>query len=193
MNKALLIVTIIFTLIVVLTGCSNEDNNKSSSEEEKPVGLSLHEQYVGTVQLIVDDVEYEPGMTKEHDQRVESCRKTLSDLGDTEFYCAMLDDDMIGRLIFHKSRDEDKPDTGEIGAIYLLAEYWGKGYGKQMMDFALCELKREGFQEIITWVLEENKRARLFYEKCGFKPDGAKRDIEIGRVLKCVRYMISLT
>jgi len=38
---------------------------------------------------------------------------------------------------------------------------------------------RKVFHETITWVLEENKRARLFYEKCGFIQDGVKRDIEI--------------
>jgi len=139
--------------------------------------------------IISDD--YLDNMTKELDQRVESCRKTLSDPGDTEFYCAMLGDDMIGRLIFHKSRDKDKPDAGEIGAIYLLADYWGKGYGKQMMEFALNELYRKGLQETITWVLEENKRARLFYEKCGFIQDGLKRDIEIGKTLNSIRYVLN--
>ena len=139
--------------------------------------------------IIPDD--YLEKMVKELDQQVDSCRKMLSNPGDMEFYCAMLSDDMIGRLIFNKSRDEDKPDAGEISAIYLLAEHWGRGYGKQMMDFALNELYRKEFQETITWVLEENKRARLFYEKCGFIQDGIKRDIEIGETLKSIRYVLN--
>jgi len=55
---------------------------------------------------------------------------------------------MIGRLVISKSRDEDKPDAGEIAAMYLLDAFWNKGCGRKMMDFALAELKRAGHEEV---------------------------------------------
>jgi len=71
---------------------------------------------------IISD-EYISSMYAQLEQRVEICRQTISNPDGNDFYCAMNDGNMVGRLIFAKSRDEDKPDAGEIGAIYLLAEY----------------------------------------------------------------------
>ena len=99
---------------------------------------------------------------------------------------------MIGRLIICKSRDKDKPDAGEIVSIYLLEEFWDKGYGRQMMDYAIGELKHMGCHEIVVWVLEKNKRARRFYEKCGFVPDGAKKEINVDTPLIEMRYAINV-
>lgn len=44
----------------------------------------------------------------------------------------------------------------------------GKGYGQYLMDACVDELNKSGFHKIILWVLEENQRARKFYEKNGF-------------------------
>lgn len=134
--------------------------------------------------------EYLDSMSAEQEQRAERCRQLLNEPGDNEFYYAELDGKMIGRLVICKSRDEDKPDAGEIGAIYLLDAFWGKGYGRQMMDYAISALKRRGYQEIIVWVLEENHRARRFYEKCGFLFDGTKKEIEIDKPLVEIRYAL---
>jgi len=136
--------------------------------------------------------EFLDSMQARQDQRAEQNRQLFQNPEGCEYYCVMHGNDMIGRLVFHKCRDNDKPDAGEIGAIYLLADYWGKGYGKQMMTFALQELSNAGFREVVTWVLEENKRARRFYENCSFKQDGAERNIEIGKTLNCIRYVLSL-
>jgi len=138
---------------------------------------------------IISD-EYLDSMPAELDQRVERCRKYISEPGECEYLYAACGGDMIGRLIFNRSRDEDKPDAGEVSAIYLLADYWGKGYGKQMMDYAVAALRNAGHQEIIVWVLEENNRARRFYEKYGFVYDGTRQEIEIGKPIAEIRYAL---
>jgi len=124
------------------------------------------------------------------EQRAEKTKNNLIKSPDS-FYCAKFENKIIGTLIFGKSRDDDKPDAGEVGAIYLLEEFWGKGYGRQMMDYALNALKNMGYHEIIVWVFEENARARRFYEKCGFILDGAKKILETGKPLTAVRYVLS--
>ena len=75
-----------------------------------------------------------------------------------------------------KPRDEDTDDqTGEVSAIYLLPEFLSKGYGKKLMDFGIGRLKALGYTRAVLWVLRDNPRARTFYEKYGFVPDGAER------------------
>lgn len=68
------------------------------------------------------------------------------------------------------NRGEEATETGELFAMYILSEYYGKGIGQLLMNAALEELK--GYRQICLWVLKENKRAIRFYEKNGFSPDG---------------------
>ncbi len=93
----------------------------------------------------------------------------------------MLDGDrLIGISSYCKSRFDAYKDWGEIISIYLLPEYMGKGLGKILIEKAIDELKAMGFKTIFLWVLEENHRARHFYEKCGFKNNGNYMDNTIG-------------
>ena len=68
------------------------------------------------------------------------------------------------------------PETGEVFALYVLPEYCGKGIGTALMDAALEKLKQ--YPRVCLWVLKENKKAIRFYEKCGFRPDGAEKYVE---------------
>ena len=76
--------------------------------------------------------------------------------------------------------------------MYLLEAFWGKGYGREMMDFSLLELKRMGYGEALLWVLEANSRARRFFEKCGFVFDGSIKEINIDKPLIVMRYVRTL-
>ena len=134
--------------------------------------------------------DYLDNMTVELNQRVERHKQSIENPNGCEFYCVICDNKMIGMLIFAKSQDEDKPDAGDVIAIYLLKEYWGKGYGKQMMDFAVAELRKSKYKEIIIWVLEENTRGIHFYEKYGMIHDGAEKEMQLGKPLKCIRYVL---
>jgi len=147
-----------------------------------------HSAYKG---IIPDD--YLANMSKEIEQRTERTRKNLNEVTeDTSYYCAKFENKIIGFFIITKSRDEDKLQAGQITAIYLLCEFWNKGYGRQMMNCAIDALRNMGHREIIVWVLEENHRAKRFYEKCGFLPDGTKKEIEIGKSLIEIRYVLNI-
>ena len=59
------------------------------------------------------------------------------------------------------------------------------------MEYVVGELKNLGYDEIFLWVLEENVRARAFYERFGFVADGGVTDTEIGgKMLREIRYRI---
>lgn len=95
----------------------------------------------------------------------------------------------IGTSSFCKSRFSELEDFGEIVSVYLLPQYIGKGYGRKLIEYAVGELKSLGYRDVFLWVLEENSRARAFYEKVGFRADGGYLDTEIGgKMLREVRY-----
>lgn len=99
------------------------------------------------------------------------------------------DNDAVGLICIGKCRDADKTDTcGEIWGIYLLPEYWNMGIGSELINWGINELKKRNYSKVILWVLEENINARKFYEKVGFKHDGAIKEITIGKKLIEHRY-----
>ncbi len=99
----------------------------------------------------------------------------------------------ISSLSCCRSRSSDFSDLGEIISIYLLPQYIGKGYGKPLLDAAVGGLEQSGFDDIFLWVLEDNLRARRFYEKAGFTPSGIYLDDTIGRKeLKEIQYCCSV-
>ncbi len=93
----------------------------------------------------------------------------------------LTDGDIItGTSCFCASRWEKFAGYGEIVSVYLLPEYKGKGYGRQLVGRAVSELSRMGFEKILLWVLEENTNARRFYEHLGFTENGEVLDDNIG-------------
>ena len=73
----------------------------------------------------------------------------------------------------------------EIASIYILKKYCGRGFGQEVMS-QLVEMYKD--YRIFLWTLEENDRARNFYEKTGFKVTGDVRTISRGRDYKQVKY-----
>ncbi|WP_368505104.1 N-acetyltransferase family protein [Alkalihalophilus sp. As8PL] len=59
-----------------------------------------------------------------------------------------------------------KSFDGELYSIYLLDEYQGMGFGKQLFMAVVEELKRLQFNSFLVLVLKDNQ-ARSFYESMG--------------------------
>ena len=100
---------------------------------------------------------------------------------------------IIGCVAYGKARDKSLFSWGEIVSIYLLPEYFGKGYGNKLLERALLDLKQSGFQNIYLWVLKQNQRARYFYEKNNWRCNEDDECIcEIaGKQLTEIRYIYS--
>ncbi len=82
---------------------------------------------------------------------------------------------LIGFSIAGPCRDADLPVgvTGEVYAMYLEPSAVGLGHGRALMEHSLRVLEEQGFREVALWVLEQNARARRFYELAGFRLDPA--------------------
>lgn len=140
--------------------------------------------------IVPDD--YLEDMLAQKEKRVEHYKATLAAPGDCEYYCVMHEGKMVGFNIINKRPCDDGSVIGEIWAIYLLEEYRGKGYGKEVLDFAITELKRVHPKEIFLWVFEDNHRARRFYEKNGLSFDGTKREMTYSKPLVQFKYALNL-
>lgn len=77
----------------------------------------------------------------------------------------------------------------EIWRVYLIPKFWGTGVAKELMEWGINEILKENFTNIELWVLEENIRAKKFYEKNGFKHDNTVQIINMDKELKELRYI----
>lgn len=118
---------------------------------------SWHEAYPGFV-----DQEYLDALT------LEKCEK-IAYSWPNNLIVAKHEGRVIG-FIGYGDRGNEAPNTGEIFALYVLSEYYGKGVAQQLMKTGLEQLNN--YSQICLWVLKENKKAIRFYQKCGFIPDG---------------------
>lgn len=104
---------------------------------------------------------------------------------------AELDGEIVGFVSVGPGTDADT--DRELYAIYVLPDHWGSGVGRALMQAGEERLRELGHQHAILWVLEDNPRARRFYEAAGWRLDGARRPIEIfGQPLPEIRYEKSL-
>lgn len=94
-------------------------------------------------------------------------------------------DKVVGFAVYGPSRDEDLTDAGEVVAIYVLSEYYGRKIGYRLMNEAFSRLNE--YNTILVWVLEKNERAISFYHKYGFELDGCKKKWNLGTLVSIVR------
>jgi GNAT superfamily N-acetyltransferase len=83
--------------------------------------------------------------------------------------------------------------VGELWAINLEPEAWGRGIGRPLLSGAVDAIRARGCTEAVLWVLEANARARRFYEREGWTADGAVKAERFGaREVREVRYRRAL-
>jgi len=82
--------------------------------------------------------------------------------------------------------------VAELYALYVLPAWWSTGTGRALMDRVLDATSAARYLSVRLWVLRDNARARRFYERAGFAPDGATHTLEgLGGVTE-IRYQRSL-
>jgi RimJ/RimL family protein N-acetyltransferase len=108
-----------------------------------------------------------------------------------DVFVAEQDDRVVAFVSVGPSRDGEA--HGELFAVYAVPEAWGSGAGPALMRAGVEALRAAGFREAVLWVLDDNPRARRFYEREGWEPDGARKEDEfLGVRVAEVRYRIVL-
>ena len=102
-----------------------------------------------------------------------------------------------------EARSTESPvgNTAPVGLleyIHVDPDWLGKGIGKSLMHAAMQEMRQEGFDSSVLWVIRENSRARRFYESVGWRTDGLTRmehlavGREAGLEVPTIRYSVDL-
>jgi len=85
--------------------------------------------------------------------------------------------------------DEEVPDAGQLGALYVDPICWGDGVGRALIEAVRGRLVGAGFGHAVLWVLLGNRRAIRFYERDGWRADGSVRqEVVWGVPVDEVRY-----
>jgi GNAT superfamily N-acetyltransferase len=90
------------------------------------------------------------------------------------------------------SPEGQQGQVGELYALYVHPAWWSTGTGRALMDRVLGTASAAGYLSVRLWVLRDNSRARRFYERAGFAPDGASHTLDgLGGVTE-IRYRRAL-
>ncbi len=89
---------------------------------------------------------------------------------------------------------ELRTDDAELYALYVDIARFGTGVGRALLQESMRRCAEAGQGRMLLWVVEGNARARRFYERAGFRADGAEEPFEVaGAVVPEVRYARDLT
>jgi ribosomal protein S18 acetylase RimI-like enzyme len=133
--------------------------------DSRQAGRVIHRSYSGT-----------------HDSRINSqyrteqgCRELLTILTD-HIWCG---DFMprVSRVAFHRPGamagvligSRVSRGVAHIGQISVLPAHQGRGIGRRLIESALSELRRLGFESVTLAVTSANTNALHLYESCGFR------------------------
>ncbi|MGW2824004.1 N-acetyltransferase family protein [Streptomyces sp. NPDC001443] len=103
--------------------------------------------------------------------------------------------ELVGWAAHGPYRDgEVRTEDAELYAIYVHPGHYGGGVGRALLAESVRLRAAAGHPRMFLWVLKENTGARRFYERAGFRADGAEEPFEAGgtEVLE-VRYARDLT
>ncbi|MEU6543149.1 GNAT family N-acetyltransferase [Streptomyces sp. NPDC046859] len=87
-------------------------------------------------------------------------------------------------------RDGDaRTEDAELYALYVDPARIGTGAGRALLAESMRRCALAGYRRVLLWVLRDNARARRFYARAGFGPDGAEEPFEVdGVAVPEVRY-----
>ncbi|MFE0509855.1 GNAT family N-acetyltransferase [Streptomyces sp. NPDC058964] len=97
--------------------------------------------------------------------------------------------EIVGWAAHGPYRDgEVRTSDAELYAIYVDPAHLGGGIGRALLEESVRQCVPH--PRMFLWVLKENTPARRFYERAGFRPDGAEEPFEVdGAAVPEVRYV----
>lgn len=100
---------------------------------------------------------------------------------------------ILGFATVSAARDEDAAGHGELCALYIEPDCWGRGFGRALASAARTELHILGFSRAVLWVVAGNSRAEQFYRSDGWTLDELRRPHKVWNItVDTVRYSRAL-
>ena len=86
---------------------------------------------------------------------------------------AVIDDEVVGTVSVRPPRLE---------SLFVVPEQWGTGVARALHDAALQQIRASGWLAAELDVMVDNVRARRFYERHGWAPDGRTERLAVPAV-----------
>ena len=116
-------------------------------------------------------------------------RQVLALLPDQRLKVIVDDGVVVGFAVAGPEHDGRVVGIGELYAINLDPQVWGRGLGRALLRDMTAELAGLGHLEAVLWVVPQNDRARRFYESEEWRDDQVRREDEVfGVVVPEMRY-----
>jgi L-amino acid N-acyltransferase YncA len=125
-------------------------------------------------------------------ERASTWRAALAPGSAHRVWLAEQDEQGLGFAAWGPARDRDAGHgSAELYAIYLELAAAGTGLATALLEAACREMRQQGYERALLWVLSANARARRFYERSGWTGDGSRKVVNLrGTELEAVRYEI---
>ncbi len=136
-----------------------------------------------------DDVRHEPSpmLSASSHSATSSWSRNLAQLASGPGVAGLGEPPRLSGASFGGSADD--PELGELHALNLDPDRWGRGLGRALLHAATEQLAAVGFDEAVLWVVPENGRAINLYESAGWAADEEARDQDVlGVTVQEVRY-----
>ena len=120
------------------------------------------------------------------DERSARWQAMLADEADSSIYVAEEEGQVVGWADCGPNRDYLDSAIGEVYGIYVDPDTWDRGIGTALLTTLDERLVEGGYSAAILWTLADNERTRGFYDRRGWRIDGATNEHASGAGL--VRY-----
>jgi GNAT superfamily N-acetyltransferase len=160
---------------------------RSARPEDAEALVSVHEQ--ASADLFLDVVGKALDELLPFEARLEQARASLAHTGeDGRILVADDDGGIVGFAVLRKVGDE-----GEVKDLHVIPSAWGTGVATALMEAAVDAMAAMGISHTFLWVGTDNPRARRFYEREGWGPDGRSQPSPLGPLeLRYVRSVSAL-
>ena len=149
-----------------MTGVATVRVRPARPDDAEPLGRChldcWREAYTG----LVDGPGFHAALTRV-DERVERWRQILA--GPPGTVVAVAAGEVVGFASAGPQRDDDLDLPVELYALYVRRARWGTGLGRELLQAVLGDAASS------LWVFRDNARARGFYARHGYLPDGAEK------------------
>lgn len=79
--------------------------------------------------------------------------------------------------------ENNRNDEIELCDFHVEPFFKGQGIGRSPIEYFCAEAAQKGKKKVYLWVIEENEKARRFYERNGFHTNYQKKLVEGTQVI----------
>jgi ribosomal protein S18 acetylase RimI-like enzyme len=124
------------------------------------------------------------------DQSANSANLAASSLGNIARHS---NEKILGFATTRPSQESDLPHHGELTALYVDPDSWGRGIGVALVSAARAHLVSLSLRHAYLFTLVDNLRAQHFYKSDQWTPDGLTRtDTVWGAAVHVLRFQRNL-